>query len=182
MISTIEKEGAPSKNVFRKGLGFEKSALLVALGLDRATVRVQILAIGARSCVTSEVFTGLFATVAERDSLVDVPFEMVDTRAIRHLPIPAVRPALGHEIDLLASSTSQRDLAGDEPSTFAHVLRVGARKQGSGVAVGSLTPVQCVGQETERAYLAYIGILFSCHCLSTPFAMIRPTASRMLAY
>src|SRR3989344_454012 len=148
----LEKDRAPSRNVFCKGLGFDGGAL-VGSRLDRAAARVDVAAVWAGSGTVFEMRVAVLAlyrlaVVRGSDLVIRHRVVVVDARAVGHLPVPAVRTALGHEIDSLTGSTSQRDLTWDEPRTLAHVLRVGARERGTGVAVSHTSPaVQRVDQE-----------------------------------
>jgi|SRR3989344_712476 len=173
-ISILEKMRAPSRNVFCEGLGFDGGALKLESRLDRTAACVDVAAVRAGSGAVFEMRVAVlalhyFAAVRGADRVVGHRVVVVDVRAVGHLPVPAVRTALGHEVDPLASSTSQRDLARNEPRTLAHVLRVSAGERSSDVAVAAPSAVQRVGQETECGHLAHVGIPFSCHSLSAPF-------------
>ena len=163
----LEKDRAPSRNVFCKGLGFDGGAL-VGSRLDRAAARVDVAAVWAGSGTVFEMRVAVLAlyrlaVVRGSDLVIRHRVVVVDERAVGHLPVPAVRTALGHEVDLLAGSTSQRDLARNEPRALAHVLRVSAGKRSSDVAVATPSVVQRVEQEAKCGHLAHVGIPFSYH-------------------
>ena len=181
-ISILEKMRAPSRNVFCEGLGFDGGALKLESRLDRTAACVDVAAVRAGSGAVFEMRVAVlalhyFAAVRGADRVVGHRVVVVDVRAGGHLPVPAVRPALGHEVDLLAGSTSQRDLARNEPRTLAHVLRVSAGKRSSDVAVATPSVVQRVEQEAKCGHLAHVGIPFSYHSFLLSFvecAVIEP--------
>lgn len=116
------------------------------LRLDRAAVRVDVAAVRAGSGAVFKIRATVLVlnnltTVRGADLVVGHRVVVVDARAIGHLPVPTVRIALGHKVDLLAGSAGQRDRAWDEPRTLAHVLRIGAGERSSGIAVVSLPVV-----------------------------------------
>lgn len=146
---------------------------MTELRLDRTAVRVEVAAVRTGSCpvfeVRAVVALHFLAAVRGADRVVGHRVVVVDARAVGHLPVPAVRTALCHEVDSLAGATSQRDFAWDEPRALAHVLRIGAGERSYDVAVATSPVVQRVDQEPEGGHLAHVGIPFSCHNLSPSF-------------
>ena len=143
------------------------------LRLDRTAARIDVAAVRARTGTAFEVRSVLvlhfFAAVRHADGMVGHLVEMVDASAVGHFPVPAVRTALGYEVDLPAGTTRQRDLARDEPRTLAHVLRITARKRGIDVTIAALFVVQSIHQEADLCQFAHLGIPLPCHNLIAPF-------------
>jgi len=69
------------------------------------------------------------AVVRGSDLVVGHRVVMIDTRTVRHQPVPTVRAALADELDPLTAPPSHRDFTWDEPSTSTHVFGVAARKR-----------------------------------------------------
>lgn len=156
------------------GGGFDRGESNCKSRLDRAAARVDVAAVGAGSGTIFEMRVAILAldclaAVRGADLVVGHLVVVVDASAVGHLPVPAVRTALGHEVDLLASATSQRDLARDEPGTLAQILRITARERASGITIVTTPAAQCVREEAEHGQLAHVGIPLSCHSLSAPF-------------